>query len=213
MSEPMYKVNLLPPNLQREELIDMRRLLILAVSVTLTMLVLGAAIFFVVNYFDMRQEIASETSQLASLQPSVNYVQTLQGQTKMMQGIVTGYKVLLNRQVTWSSLLYELDDIAPTDLWLVELDLTNASQPKTGTATPAGKVPAASIAQNNTEPVPFPDTVTVKGMALSVPSVGIFVQNMRQLPYFKDVVIKTITAQTGGNSFEITAYVKDELHG
>ncbi len=207
MSEPMYKVNLLPLNLQREELIDIRRLLILAVSVTITMLILGVAIFFVVNYFNMRQEIDSETRQLESLQPSVNYVQSLQNQTNTMQAAVTDYKALMNRQITWSSLLYELDDIAPTDLWLVELDLANANQPKVGSTAAAGQTTATPAAQKNAAPEPYPNTLTVKGTALSVPSIGIFVQNMRQLPYFKDAVIKTITAQSEGNSFEITVYI------
>jgi hypothetical protein len=73
-------------------------------------------------------------------------------------------------------------------------------------------------AQSASEPYPDPNVVTIKGMANSVTSVGIFVQNLNQLPYFKNVVIKAIGVQTlaaqgnspqvEANTFEITAFLR-----
>jgi hypothetical protein len=55
-------------------------------------------------------------------------------------------------------------------------------------------------------------------MANSVTSIGIFDQNLNNLPYFKNVVINTIGSQTLGaqgdsppveaNTFAITAYLR-----
>ena len=61
-------------------------------------------------------------------------MQNMQSQTSAMLSVEADYKGLLNRQITWSSLIYDLNNIAPTDLWLVELDMTNAD---------LSKVPAA----------------------------------------------------------------------
>ncbi len=240
MSNPMYRVNLLPPNLQHEELVDVRRLLLISVIVVLVLAVLGTGVSFVISDIDVHQEIASAGQQLAGLQPTVAMVQDMQSQTRMMLSVEADYKGLLNRQMTWSSLIYKLNDIAPTDLWLVELDMTNADLSKVpaanqvATVSPAapvtagapganGNAAAKGNAQNGSEPVPYPNIVTIKGVSGSVTSIGIFDQKLNQLPYFKNVVIKTITSQAAGsqannpqgastqaegNSFEIDAYLK-----
>lgn len=220
MSEPMYKVNLLPPKLQREEVVDISRLFLIAVITFFSVIILGAGAFFIVNYFTMRNDIAAATQRVSTLQPTVAYVTNLRKERTAMEKTVTDYKALLNKQITWSSLLYELNDIAPVDVWLVELDIQNVALPA-GTpgvvsvkpATAAAKKPAGKAALQNTEPIPRPNTVTIKGYSRSVPEIGIFVQNLKQLPYFKNVLINKINSDTTGNSFDITAYIKDELNG
>jgi Tfp pilus assembly protein PilN len=235
MSNPMYRVNLLPPKLQREELVDVRRLLLTSVAAILILAILGTGVGFVVSFNNVKQEMNSANQQLAVLQPTVDMVQSLQSQIRTMQSTEADYKSLLNRQVTWSTLVYKLNEIAPSDLWLTELDMSNADLSKdpaakqTSTAFPAapgapgvpganGNVVAMGNAQSASEPYPDPNVVTIKGMANSVTSVGIFVQNLNQLPYFKNVVIKAIGVQTlaaqgnspqvEANTFEITAFLR-----
>jgi type IV pilus assembly protein PilN len=232
MSNSMYKVNLLPPRLQHEELVDIRRLLLTSLIAVLVLVVLGAGVSFVISDIVVHQEIASAIQQLTSLQPTVAMVQNMQNQTRLMLSTDNDYRSLLNRQMTWSGLIYDLNDIAPTDLWLVELDMTNADLSKNPEAAGngSGSAPGSNMnavvrsnAQNGSEPVPYPNVVTIKGMAGSVTSIGIFVQNLNRLPYFKSVVINTITSQAAGSqannpqvpnsqaegtSFEITAYLK-----
>ena len=231
MSNPMYRVNLLPPRLQHEELMDVRRLLLISVIAVLVLAILGAGVSFVISDIVVHQEIDSAVQQLTSLQPTVAMVQSMQSQTRAMLSTEADYKGLLGRQMAWSSLIYELNDIAPTDLWLVELDMTNADLSKVPAAKQVttvspdanGNAATKGNAQNGSEPVPYPNVITIKGMSGSVTSIGVFDQNLNQLPYFKNVVIKSITSQAAspqannpqaaspqaeGNSFEIDAYLK-----
>jgi type IV pilus assembly protein PilN len=235
MSNPMYRVNLLPPKLQREELVDVRRLLLTSVAAILILVIVGTGVGFVVSFNNVKQEINSANQQLGVLQPTVDMVQGLQSQIRVMQSTEADYKGLLGRQVTWSNLIYKLNEIAPSDLWLTELDMSNADLSKdpaakqASTAFPAapgasgvpganGNVVAMGNAQSAGEPYPYPNVITIKGMANSVTSIGIFVQNLNKLPYFKNVVINTIGSQTLGaqgnsaqveaNTFVITAYLR-----
>jgi Tfp pilus assembly protein PilN len=246
MSDPMYKVNLLPPRMQREEIVDVRRLLLTVVAVVVVLAVIGVVLGFEISYASLKRQIADTNQQLAMLQPTVEMVENLQSQIGTMQSTETDYKNALNRQVTWSDLIYKLNDIAPSDLWLTELDMGNADLSKdpaarqASTAFPAapgangvpganGNVVAMSNAQGSGEPYPYPNEIIIKGMAGSVTSIGIFDQNLNQLPYFKNVVINSIGLQTlnskgsGGaqasgsqtasaqveaNTFQITAYLR-----
>jgi hypothetical protein len=231
----MYRVNLLPRNLQREELVDVRRLLVTSVAAVLILVILGIGVGFAISFNNVKQELNSANQQLAILQPTVDMVQSLQSQIQTMQSTEADYRGFLGRQVTWSTLVYKLNEIAPSDLWLTELDMSNTDLSKdpaakqASTAFPAapgasgvpgasGNVVAMGDAQGSGEPYPYPNVITIKGMANSVTSIGIFDQNLNNLPYFKNVVINTIGSQTLGaqgdsppveaNTFAITAYLR-----
>jgi Tfp pilus assembly protein PilN len=232
MSNPMYRVNLLPPKLQHEELVDVRRLLLISVSIVLAFVILGTVVGFALSYITVEQELKTVDQHLAILQPTVDMVQGLQSQIEAMQSTESDYKGLLDGQVNWSTLIYKMNEIAPSDLWLTELDMSNADLSKdpaakqvsnAGAAAPGvpganGNTVAMSNAQSPGEPYPYPNVISISGMANSVTSIGIFVQSLNQLPYFKNVAIKTIGYQTlsaqGGsapveaNTFEITAYLR-----
>lgn len=235
MSNPIYRVNLLPPKLQREELVDVRRLLLTSVAAILILAIVGAGVVFMIAFNNVKQELNNANQTIAILQPTVDMVQGLQSQIRVMQSTEADYKGLLGRQVTWSNLIYKLNEIAPSDLWLTELDMSNADLSKdpaakqASTAFPAapgasgvpganGNVVAMGDAQSAGEPYPYPNVITIKGMANSVTSIGIFDQNLNNLPYFKNVVINTIGSQTlaaqgsspqvEANTFQITAYLR-----
>jgi len=235
MSDPMYRVNLLPPKLQREELVDVRRLLLTSVAAILILAIVGTGVGFMLAFNNVKQEITSANQTLVVLQPTVDMVQGIQSQIRAMRSTEADYKGVLDRQVTWSTLIYKLNEVAPSDLWLTELDMSNADLSKdpaskqASTPFPAapgasgvpganGSVVAMGDAQSSDEPSPYPNVITIKGMANSVTSVGIFDQNLNKLPYFKNVVINTIGSQTLGaqgdsppveaNTFEITAYLR-----
>jgi Tfp pilus assembly protein PilN len=233
----MYRVNLLPPKLQREEVVDLRRLLLVAGITVLAVCIIGAGAFFAINYFNMRGQIAAATAQAAILQPTVANVENIRKQRMTMEAAATDYKALLNKEVIWSSLLYDLNNIAPTDLWLTKLEITSASATGNPGAAAAGQQTsgAGTVSQQNTgtaatgqpgakgkstsaiiaEPYPRPDTINISGASNDVPAIGIFVKNLRQLPYFDNVIIKDINYNTTdkNNHFDITAHIKGEING
>ena len=77
MSNPMYRVNLLPPKLQREELVDVRRLLLTSVAAVLILAIVGVGVVFMIAFNNVKQEINYANQQLAVMQPTVDMVQSL----------------------------------------------------------------------------------------------------------------------------------------
>ncbi|MEW5818350.1 MAG: PilN domain-containing protein, partial [Spirochaetota bacterium] len=67
---------------------------------------------------------------------------------------------------------------------------------------PEAKEPAA---------VPRSNTVMIRGFSRTVPSVGVFINNLCQSQYFKEIKLNKINAENEGMKFELTAVVKDEV--
>jgi len=209
-----YKVNLLPPHLQREGLIDFRRLTIITGTTLLIAIVLGSYGAFLFNFYTMKNDLAATRQQLEALAPMVARVEGLRKERKELEAILEEYKYILKKHIAWSSLLYDLGDVTPIDLWLVEMDIKNIpaeTKPQGGgEATPAKKEPAAKEPQY-AHAYPRPNVITFKGYSRTVSSIGVFVNNLYKLPYFKTIKLKSVSDEPDGFHFEINAYVKDEL--
>jgi len=209
-----YKVNLLPPHLQREGLIDFRRLTIITGTTLLIAIVLGSYGAFLFNFYTMKNDLAASRQQLEALAPMVARVEGLRKERKELEAILEEYKYILEKHIAWSSLLYDLGDVTPIDLWLVDMDLANnqETKPQVGgtAAASAPKAPAAKE-QQYAYAYPRPNVITFKGYSRTVPSIGVFVNNLYKLPYFKTIKLKSISDEPEGFHFEITANVKDEL--
>ena len=210
-----YKVNLLPPHLQREGLIDFRRLTIITGTTLLIAIVLGSYGSFLFNFYTMKNDLAATRQQLEALAPMVARVEGLRKERKELEAILEEYKYILEKHIAWSTLLYDLGDVTPIDLWLVDMDLTNNQETKPqggGTAAPAStpKEPAAKETRY-AHAYPRPNVITFKGYSRTVPSIGVFVNNLYKLPYFKTIKLKSISDEPEGFHFEITANIKDEL--
>jgi type IV pilus assembly protein PilN len=209
-----YKVNLLPPHLQREGLIDFRRLTIITGNTLLIAIVLGSYGAFLFNFYTMKNDLAASRQQLEALAPMVARVEGIKKERRDLEAKLGEYNYILKKHIAWSGLLYDLGDVTPIDLWLSDMDITNKSveaKPQGGgAATPAKKEPAAKEPQYACA-YPRPNVITFKGYSRTVPSIGVFVNNLYKLPYFKTINLKSISDEPDGFHFEITASVKDDL--
>lgn len=237
----MYKVNLLPPKLQREGIIDTRRLALIAGTMLLAAAFLGGYAAFLINFFLLKSELATTRQQLASLTPVVSRVEKVKNERKQLEDALKEYHSILEKRLVCSDLLFDLNNFTPIDLWLTELEMaarpeegkTPAAAPKTGGSSPAP--PSAAAADNKTAPAPGatsapgssktagastpapkepegyarPNQVTLKGFSRTVPSVGVFMYNLYQLPWFQEVKLRSLSAEKDGVKFEITASLKE----
>ncbi len=72
-----YKVNLLPTELQREGLIDVRRLVVISAVTLFLALTLGGYGAFLINYTLMKNDLKDTGAQLTALTPLVSRVEQI----------------------------------------------------------------------------------------------------------------------------------------
>ncbi len=215
----MYKVNLLPPRLQREGAIDTRRLALIAGTALVAAAFLGGYAAFLINFFLMKGELAATRQQLASLAPVVSRAEKAKNEREQLEASLKEYHALLEKRLTWSDLLADLNNYSPVDLWLTELEISYKEETKAGKATPAPETQSAPGAPKTAglsapalkapEGYARPNQVTLKGFSRTVPSVGVFMHNLDQLPRFREVKLRSLSAEKDGVKFEITAFLKE----
>jgi hypothetical protein len=98
--------------------------------------------------------------------------------------------------------LDELGKAAPIDLWLTGLNVANKDDSASKTAPGRGQEESAVYTR--------PNQLEIKGVSRSLPSIGIFIRKLIELPYFEDVELIKVSSVREGMEFEITARVKGE---
>jgi len=209
----LYKVNMLPAKLQREGLIDVKRLVLISAATLFLALTLGGYGAFLINYTFMKNDLKDTTAQLEALAPLVSRVEQMRQERIGLEAALEEYAEILQNQKTWSVLLDDLSSIIPIDAWLVELAIlrrpveteTPPADSQNSTGSPAGQD------ETKTAGLPHPNTITLKGYSLTVSSVGVFVIILNYLPYFEEVKLNRISLDEQGYRFEITTILKDEV--
>jgi len=231
----MYKVNLLPPELQRDISVDIRRLVKwLTVSLVVIILVLGYGIFLY-SFFSTKKEIVETEKYLSELQVTVNRIEDIKKQRQKNEQSVQKFKDLVEKRLIWSYILDDLNYNLPVDMWLASIELSfTGLQVSTGTVGQAQGQPNAQASQMQIQvqtgagvvhgvqalpegqkgiavSPPVPNTLTIAGYSRSVPSIGIFINNLHKMPYFAKVTLNEI-AEDKNNAvikFKITAMTRE----
>jgi len=213
----IYKVNFLPPNLQREGNIDLRRLFFIGgITLLVTLLVIGYSIF-VITFFVMKNQLKESQQQLAELAPIVANVKKITSEREELEKAIAQYNFLLKKQVCWSDMFYDYNNICPVDLWLSSVELTYKPDLKvTIGSSPVltGKEESKQFVQAESRQlvdIQRPNQVAINGASLTMSSIGVFINNLYQLPYFKEVKLNKASRETQGITFQITALLKDDL--
>ncbi len=201
-----YRVNLLPPKLQREGIIDFHRLALVGGITLLLAVALGSYSTFLLNFSSLKNDLESTKQQLVSLTPLVAGVEGIINERKELEAILEEYNTILNKRITWSSdLLADLVETVPVDLWLVELNVYHKpveQQAKSITAIPDDAAQGESSK---------PNVMTVKGFSRTVSSVGVFINKLCLLPYFYEVRLNNLNSESEGIKFELTAIIRDDI--
>jgi len=213
----IYKVNFLPPNLQREGNIDLRRLfLISGVTLLVTLLVLGYG-FCIINYLAMKNQLKETQLQLDNLAPIVTRVNKITNERKELEKSINRYNFLLRKNVCWSDMFYDFNKVCPVDLWLNNVELyykpdlkvTVGSSPVLTEKEESKRFSQAGSGQ--IADIKRPNQIAINGASLTMSSIGVFINNLYQLPYFKEVKLIKASRDSKGITFQITALLEDDL--
>ncbi len=191
-----YRVNLLPNKLQRNISIDVGKL-VKRVVVTLAVVSLFTGYgIFLFNFYSTKKELAATEEKFKQVQVAVKKVEAIKKQRLDNEKAVNEFKELLKKRQTWACVLEDINYNLPTDMWLESIDIYCAER-QVGPEQPAQENKTASGKQEtDTGPeaeeqsaVPVPDTLAVAGYSRTVASVGVFVNNLNQMPYFSSALL------------------------
>jgi len=198
----LYKVNLLPPRLQREGVIDVRRLMLMLAAALPVVLLLGGCLLFRVNYSVIENELAETKAQLAALTPALARTEGVIREKTELEETIEECEEISRKHISWSGVLEDLGKAAPIDLWLTGLNIANKEDAVSKTASSRGQEESAVYTR--------PNQLAVRGISRSLPSIGIFIRKLIELPYFEEVQLIKVNAVNEGMEFEITASVKGD---
>lgn len=212
----IYKVNFLPPNLQREGNIDLRRLFIIGgVTLMVTLLVIGYG-FCIISYFVMKNQLKETQLRLDNLAPIVARVKKITSERKELEKAINRYNFLLRKQVRWSDMFYDFNKVCPVDLWLNNVELYY----KPGLKVTVGSNPVltgkevskrfSQAGSGQITDIQRPNQIAINGASLTMSSIGVFINSLYQLPYFKEVKLIKASRDSKGITFQITALLKDD---
>jgi len=240
----MYKINLLPSELQRDLSIDVRKLVKRAAVSLVAVILLAGYGSFLYSSYSTRKEIAKTEKYLNELNVTVKKVEEIKKQRETSEQSAQKLKELLNNRLAWSSVLEDLNHNLPVDVWLERIDLSHidlqastgaSGQPKgqadaqapqsqsqpapaqpnpaqAGTgAVPEGKPPSGQSGTPAPSSPPVPNTLTIEGYSRTVPSIGVFVNNLSRMPYFTRVTLNEFAEdeKMGAIKFKVTAAIKE----
>ncbi|MDD3653353.1 MAG: PilN domain-containing protein [Desulfotomaculaceae bacterium] len=240
----MYKINLLPPELQRDISIDIKKL-VKRVSVSLVVIsVLAGYGAFLYSYVETQKEIAQTEKYLNELQLAVRIVEDLKKQRQDNEQTIKKFTEMIDQRLTWSYVLDDFSRNLPVDVWLERLELSynetqaaagtgqvtgqpnpnpqsQSSQPQTqgqtgaqagATATKGGQAsPTGQQGQSQASAPPVPNTLTIEGYSHTVPSIGVFINNLNKMPYFTKITLNELAEdeKTLAIKFKLTAAIKE----
>jgi Tfp pilus assembly protein PilN len=143
----MYKINLLPNELQRDLSIDIRGL-VRRVTVTVTILLLLASygVFLFMGYLTQK-EINETQKYLNQISAAVKKVEGIKAQRVKNEESTKKFKELLNARQTRFPLLEDLSYNMPVDLWLENVDMSYVAPAKAATGTAQTQPAAQNQAQ------------------------------------------------------------------
>ncbi|MCL5290651.1 MAG: PilN domain-containing protein [Eubacteriales bacterium] len=209
----IYKVNLLPARLQREGIIDFRRLLAVGGITLLSAVALGSYGIFILNLFSINSELKETRQQVDSLAPVVARVEAMSRERKELESTLEEYNLVLNKHTAWLDLLYALGDITPVDLWIVDMEIINMTDENkaAGYLHPPPKEGEKVKEANSIQTLSRTNIVTFSGYSRTVPSIGIFINYLYKLRYFKEIKLKSVSDETDGYNFKINAIIREDL--
>ncbi|MEW6425579.1 MAG: PilN domain-containing protein [Bacillota bacterium] len=152
-----YGVNLLPSELQPEPPLEPKRLALISLITLVAGGLCVACIFWGLNFYHMRAELAAIQQQVPGLNETVARLEDLGKQRQTLEAEVGELERLVGERHSWSKMLLDLNKVVPGEVWLTALQLQAAGadqgtgQAAAGSAGTAGQKPGSvpSLLQGN----------------------------------------------------------------
>jgi Tfp pilus assembly protein PilN len=156
----MYKINLLPQDLQPPPVIDKNRLVRMLSLSLLVCIVAGAYIYLVIDYQLKQEVLAALRQEVSTGVLTANKVAEIKKERQQNEEVINELQQLISNNTNWYALLNDVNYCLPDDTWLT--GVTKKDEDK--------------------------KTVLVfMGNSVNLSSIGFFIYNLQQLPYFSGV--------------------------
>ncbi|MGO0123279.1 PilN domain-containing protein [Desulfothermobacter acidiphilus] len=192
-----YKVNLLPPQLQVEGMVDKRRLLKLAGAV------LGGGIIvlgyggFLASFLFTRAELSRSNQELNRLAVQLQAAEAVHNERVRLENTLKEFSAIVQGRKNWHTILQGIGNVCPQEVTLTQLEVLPAG----GKGETAGKPPASKAGIP-----PQGSMVSIQGVASSFAAIGVFERQLWESGYFAKVhLVKVGTDDKGRNTFVIEA--------
>jgi Tfp pilus assembly protein PilN len=140
------RINLLPPEILEKRKAESRRLVFLAVGLTVIAL-LGVAWAFVALFVGIKTgEVASKQQEAASLRAQAEAFKVFEDRGLELQARQEIADRALAGRISWSRIMGELSLVLPPDIWLSVFDGSEQTAATAGSSTTEGRpAPAATL--------------------------------------------------------------------
>lgn len=197
----MYKVNLLPQELlagaggaQRN--ISLRKILLVTAGFLIALYIILALCLFI-----GRWQVDTRRKSLSALEPRIQQVDSLRNKAVILKARAAAWQNILSKRRTYRSLLEDFNSRLPVDMWLTRVEISRPEQ-----QTSLGATPVAPQPQAVPQAIPQPTRVVIEGGTSSLASVGVYVNNLGKLPYFKNVALKDVKEVTTTAPERVTVF-------
>jgi hypothetical protein len=205
----VYKINLLPVELQKDLSIDVKGLVRrVTVTVIVILLLFGYGAFLYLGYLT-KKEITDTEKYLSQISAAVKRVEGIKAQRVKDEESTKLYKGLLSTRQTRFPMLEDISYNMPVDLWLEKVDMSYVAPKEEGKDGKPAQ--AANGDKKETAAPPVPNNLIIEGYSRTVPSIGVFMNNLYRMPYFSSVILNELnTDEKSGNiKFKLTAVLKE----
>lgn len=213
----MYEINLLPAELRPGLQIDRKRLLVKGILIIVIMGLAGAYCGFIYRFFSLQNELAHINRQMDEILPQTRQVEALRQTRIRTEARLNVFYKLIDHKKQWACVLTGINDVLPVDAWLTGINIhyDPAIIEGDNLFVPEGHFQQEPVPDpefdRSSESAHAPNAVTIKGNSGSVPSVGVFLNYLKDLNYFQYVRLDTMNENRdeGVISFVITAYTRE----
>lgn len=186
MNPLSYKTNFLPLELQSAGL---RKIRCLVVGTTLLAVIfLGSCWLLAGRCASLKKELAIVQKEIQDLAPAYKNAENIKREYTAREGLYQEYTTLISQRQSLSEMLVDLNRIAPSGLYLVELEM--------GSPTDSEK---QSPGKN----------MVMKGCTEDLSAVGVFLIELERLAYFQEIALDKVVPTPDGMSFQVTAFIKE----
>lgn len=237
----MYDINLLPPNLQKKFNIDVKKLLISFTITCMVTGLVGGYGLLMFKLYGTRMEMHRIDQRLNQIAPQVARVEQLKRERLEGEKKINAFRTIIDDRLTFTLILDDIAKNMPVDMWLTGISMEYREKyiPRGGFASPPGmlagvyknktvdknitgkkpdadkqnitKTPTDKKDKEKNSPPP-PNVLVLQGAAHSPASVGVFVHNLARLPYFQNINVLKVFANTAGDpgqAFTIEAQLRE----
>lgn len=188
-----YEVNLLPRELQPKPPLSNGKLIIIAVVTILVSGLLGGYAAFLMDYQAKQQMRETLQQQLQTVQLAEDKIKEIRDERLKIEQTAAKQREILTQHRYWSIILQEINQCVPPSTELTSISLTPLQNEQPDKALPI---------------------LLLTGTSPDLTNIGQLLDNLQQLPYFKQVSLdgarETVLSKGPILTFQITARLPED---